>query len=71
VQNLPHHAQRIVAYCGLPWNPDCLKFHENRRVVRTSSLAQVRTPLYRSALHRWRPDNESLRPLLEGLGSAG
>ncbi len=71
VQNLPHHAQRIVAYCGLPWNPDCLRFHENRRVVRTSSLAQVRTPLYRSALHRWRPDNESLRPLLEGLGSAG
>jgi Flp pilus assembly protein TadD len=71
VQNLPHHAQRIIAYCGLPWNPDCLKFHENRRIVRTSSLAQVRTPLYRSALHRWRPDNESLRPLLEGLGSAG
>mgnify|MGYP001231933198 CR=1 FL=1 len=68
VQNLPHHAQRITTYCGLLWNPACLRFHENRRIVRTSSLAQVRTPLYRSALHRWRPDDESLRPLLDGLG---
>lgn len=68
VQDLPHQAQRIIAYCDLPWNPDCLRFHESRRIVRTSSLAQVRTPLYRSALRRWRPDNETLRPLLEGLG---
>ncbi|MFW7268938.1 tetratricopeptide repeat-containing sulfotransferase family protein [Gluconacetobacter sp. Hr-1-5] len=69
IEDFEANARRIIAYCGLPWNDACLRFHETRRVVRTSSVAQVRKPLYRTAVGRWRPDDETLQPLLEGLGT--
>jgi hypothetical protein len=59
---------RILDYCGLAWNDACLSFWEADRPVRTASQAQVRQPLYTSSVGRWRPDAETLRPLLEGLG---
>lgn len=68
VADFEANARRIIAYCGLPWNDACLRFHETRRLVKTSSAAQVRRPIYRTAVGRWRPDDETLRPLLEGLG---
>ncbi|MFS3133793.1 sulfotransferase [Gluconacetobacter sacchari] len=70
VADLETGARRIIAYCDLPWDEACLRFHESRRLVRTSSVAQVRRPIYRSAVGRWRPDDETLRPLLDGLGMA-
>jgi tetratricopeptide (TPR) repeat protein len=47
-------ARRPVAACGLEWEPACLRFHETVRPVRTASVAQVRQPLYRKSLGRWR-----------------
>ena len=61
-------ARRIVAHCGLPWDEACLNFQSVDRAVRTASVVQVRQPIYRSSIGRWRPDAETLRPLLEGLG---
>jgi len=69
VENLEASARRIIAYCGLEWDEACLDFHKSTRPVRTSSMEQVRNPIYRNAIGRWRPDDETLRPLLEGLGS--
>jgi tetratricopeptide (TPR) repeat protein len=60
-------ARRIVAHCGLAWDNACLAFHEVRRPVHTASMVQVRQPIYRSSVGRWRPDAETLRPLLDGL----
>ncbi|HEV2099298.1 MAG TPA: sulfotransferase [Stellaceae bacterium] len=68
VDDFETQARRVVAYCGLEWDPACLAFHETDRPVRTASQVQVRQPLYRTAVGRWRPDRETLRPLLEGLG---
>jgi len=62
-------ARRIVAYCGLEWDERCLSFHETQRPVRTASAAQVRQPLYRSSLRRWRAYEPWLGPLLDALGS--
>ena len=70
VADLETQARRIVAYCGLEWNDSCLSFHTNTRPVRTASQLQVRQPLYRSSVGRWRPAPEILRPLLEGLGES-
>ncbi|MFT8676153.1 MAG: sulfotransferase [Acetobacter sp.] len=70
VENLETSARRIIAYCGLPWNDACLHFDKSARPVRTSSLEQVRRPIYRSSVRRWRPDAQTLRPLLDGLGGA-
>ncbi len=67
VEDLEASARRIIAYCGLPWDESCLRFYESRRLVTTSSAAQVRRPIYRSAVGRWRPDDEVLKPLLDGL----
>ena len=60
-------ARRIVAHCGLDWDDACLSFHQTQRVVRTASVTQVRQPLYRGSVGRWRPAEAVLRPLLDGL----
>src|SRR5207237_349697 len=46
VADLEGVARRLVASCGLEWEPGCLAFHESRRPVRTASAAQVRRPIY-------------------------
>jgi Sulfotransferase family len=68
VADFEPQARRIVAHCGLGWDDACLAFDKTARPVRTLSMAQVRQPLFRSSVGRWRPDEEVLRPLLDGLG---
>ena len=68
VGDLEKQARAIVAHCGLEWDDACLAFHKTRRPVRTSSVAQVRKPIYRSSVGRWRPYREQLRTLLDELG---
>jgi tetratricopeptide (TPR) repeat protein len=70
VADLEMQARRIVAYCGLPWDERCLSFHETDRPVRTASASQVRQPIYKSAVGRWRSYEEHLGPLLSALGIA-
>lgn len=52
----------LLEHLGLAWEPACLRFHENRRDVRTASVAQVRRPLYTSALEMWSHYREQLTP---------
>jgi tetratricopeptide (TPR) repeat protein len=68
VNDLEGQARRIVAFCGLDWDGACLAFHTVERAVRTASIVQVRQPIYRSSVGRWRPRDELLRPLLDALG---
>ena len=70
VDDLEGTARRIVAHCGLEWDARCLAFHQTERPVRTASATQVRRPIYRSSLGRWRPYQAFLAPLLAEL-SAG
>ncbi len=60
-------SRRLLTFCGLEWDERCLRFHETRRVVRTSSLHQVRQPLYQSSVGRWQAYADYLGPLLEVL----
>ena len=68
VDDLEAQARRLVAHCGLAWDPACLTFHATARPVQTASATQVRQPIYRSSLERWRPYAPMLTPLLEALG---
>jgi tetratricopeptide (TPR) repeat protein len=70
VADLEKQARRIIDYCGLPWDDRCLSFHETDRPVRTASATQVRQPIYKSAVGRWRVYEGQLEPLLRGLGIA-
>ncbi len=71
VADLEGQARRMLDYCGLPWDPAVLDFHRSARPVRTASLRQVRQPIYRSSVGRWRPDETVLRPLTEALANRG
>ena len=60
-------SRRLVEFCGLDWDDQCLRFHENPRVVTTFSTLQVRQPMYRSSVGRWRRYEKHLAPLLAAL----
>ncbi|MEA3010727.1 MAG: hypothetical protein QOJ91_2419 [Sphingomonadales bacterium] len=53
---------------GLPFDPACLRFHENKRAVRTASSEQVRRPINREGVGQWRAYERWLGPLKEALG---
>jgi tetratricopeptide (TPR) repeat protein len=58
-------ARRLLDYLELPWDSRCLNFHENKRIVRTASAAQVRRPVYKSSVARWKHFETHLEPLLD------
>ncbi|HYL71648.1 MAG TPA: sulfotransferase [Candidatus Dormibacteraeota bacterium] len=64
------HIRRLLAHCGLPFEPACLAFHETRRSVRTASAEQVRQPLYSSGVGYWRNFATELEPLRHALGDS-
>jgi tetratricopeptide (TPR) repeat protein len=66
-ENFAEEARRLVEFCGLEWDERCLKFHESKRAVRTLSEFQVRQPLFKSSIGRWRPYEKWLQPLLDAL----
>jgi tetratricopeptide (TPR) repeat protein len=70
VADLESEARRILAYCGLPWDHRCLAFHKSKRLVRTASAEQIRQPIYKSAVGRWRVYEEFLGPLLTEFDAA-
>jgi tetratricopeptide (TPR) repeat protein len=67
VANFEAESRRILAYCGLDWEPACLAFHATKRTVQTASLVQVRRNVYQSSVGRRRPPDILLQPLLDAL----
>ncbi|HVZ08267.1 MAG TPA: sulfotransferase [Rhodopila sp.] len=60
-------SRKAIAFLDLPWDDRCLSFYENDRPVYTYSLWQVRQPIYRTSLQRWRPYARFLGPLFDAL----
>jgi LPS sulfotransferase NodH len=67
VADLEGQARRIVDHCGLEWDARCLDFHRTERPVRTASMTQVRQPIYKSSVGRWRAYEPFLGRLLAEL----
>jgi tetratricopeptide (TPR) repeat protein len=61
-------SRRMLAHIGLPWDPRCLEFHRTDRPVLTASNWQVRQPISRSSVGRWRRYERFIGPLREALG---
>jgi hypothetical protein len=57
----------MVAFAGLDWDLACIEFHKTKRNVRTRSNDQVRRPIYRSPLGRWKTYEAHLQLLFDGL----
>ncbi len=67
IEDLEGAARRLIGHCGLTWDPNCLSFHETRRVVRTASYRQVRQPIYKGSAGKWRNYEAALEPLAQAL----
>jgi hypothetical protein len=68
VDDTEAEVRRLLEYCGLPFEPACLRFYENERAVRTASSEQVRMPIYRESVDQWRHYEAWLEPLKSALG---
>jgi tetratricopeptide (TPR) repeat protein len=68
VDDPEREVRRMLDYVGLPFEEQCLRFHENKRFVMTISQEQVRMPLYKTGMEQWRSYEPWLGPLKEELG---
>ncbi len=68
VSDFENQVHRILEYCGLPWEDNCLNYYDTDRPIRTASSEQVRQPIYTGSLHRWRKYVQHLDELTEVLG---
>lgn len=67
VTDTENEVRRLLDYCRLPFQPECLRFYENRRVAQTISSEQVRRPIYIAGLEQWRHFEPWLDPLKAAL----
>ena len=67
VADLEGESRRLVDFIGLEWDPDCLEYHQSKRMVHTASYDQVRQPIYTRSVGRWRHYEAHLGPLREAL----
>jgi predicted Zn-dependent protease len=68
VENPEQEVRRMLAYCDLEFEPQCLRFHENERAVRTASSEQVRQPISAEGVDYWKKFEPWLGALKEALG---
>jgi tetratricopeptide (TPR) repeat protein len=67
VSDTETQAKRLIKFLGLPWNDKCLEFHKSDRPVKTASVAQVRKPIYNTAVKRWMKYGDGLQPLVDAI----
>ena len=67
VNDLEGQARRLIDFCDLPWDDRCLSFHQTSRTISTAGSLQVRRPIYRTSVGRWRRYEAQLQPLLAEL----
>jgi tetratricopeptide (TPR) repeat protein len=71
VADVESESRRLLEFCDLPWEDQCLRFHENRQASTTASALQVRQPVYASSVGKWRHHQRQLAPLQRRLEDAG
>jgi tetratricopeptide (TPR) repeat protein len=69
VENLEANVRRILDFCGLEFEPQCVEFHKTERSIRTASSEQVRRPIFKEGIDQWRNFEPWLEPLKATLGA--
>ncbi len=59
--------RKLLDYCGLDWEGQCLEFHKTKRAVKTASSVQVRQAMYKGSSEAWRKYETHLQPMLQAL----
>ncbi|MDQ4419321.1 sulfotransferase [Sphingobium sp. DEHP117] len=71
VADQERETRRLLDHCGLAWSEGCLDFHSNSAPVSTPSAAQVRRPIYRDSVARWKQHADVLEPVRRFFEEAG
>ena len=67
--NQEEETRKLLEYCDLEWDENCLNFHNNERAVKTASALQVRKKMYQGSSEAWKKYESYLQPLIKGLES--
>ena len=65
--NQEKESRKLLNYCDLDWDENCLNFYENNRAVKTPSALQVRKKIYQNSSNDWKKHKKFLQPLIKGL----
>ena len=65
--NQEEETRKLLEYCELEWDDNCLNFHKNKGVVKTTSTLQVRQKMYQGSSEVWKKYEDYLQPLIKGL----
>jgi tetratricopeptide (TPR) repeat protein len=71
IESQESSSRQLLEFCDLPWSDACLEFENNPAPVHTASAMQVREPVYRTALKRWKKYEPQLGELMKLLTDAG
>ena len=71
VEDQEKMTRKIIAHCGLSYEPSMAEFYKTKRGVSTASAMQVRSPIYRSSVQKWKRYEQELQPLISILEKAG
>jgi hypothetical protein len=67
VSDMENESKKLVEFCGIDWEDNCLSPHKSTASVQTASLWQVRQPVYTSSVAKWKNYEKYLQPLKESL----
>ena len=71
IEDTETYARRLIDHVGLEWDPNCLNFHQTKRPVRTASQTQVREPIYKTSVAKWRSYERQMAPFVEEMNRLG
>ena len=63
IKNQKEETEKLLKFCNLDWDENCLSPHKNQKTVATASLAQVRSPIYNSSIKKWEKFSDELSEL--------
>lgn len=67
VENQEAESRRLIEWIGMDWDENCLKFYESDRLIRTASITQVRQPIYKRSVAKWKFYEDLIPELFDPL----
>ena len=64
IANQEKVSKKMIDFCQLNWEEECLNFHSTKREVHTASAVQVRKPIYKTSVNLWKKYKDNLKPLI-------
>jgi tetratricopeptide (TPR) repeat protein len=67
--NQEEETRKLLQYCELDWDENCMNFHKNTRAVKTASAKQIRDKMYQGSSEVWKKHEAYLKPLIKALSA--